>query len=103
MASAPDCPRLMAVPSIVTAGPPAESMVPAMGNAEGFGVNVWPATVYALSGVYGESGRTTVELPIANAPDRPRLMTVPLTVIAGPSAEMVVPAIRNAEGFGVKI
>lgn len=33
------------VPSIVAAGPPAEMMVLAMGKKEGFGVNVWPATV----------------------------------------------------------
>ena len=36
------------VPSIVTAGPPAETMLAAMENAEGLGVNVWPATVYTL-------------------------------------------------------
>ncbi len=42
---APDGSRLMRVPSILTAGPPAETVVPATGNAEGFGVNVWPATV----------------------------------------------------------
>lgn len=70
MASAPDRPRLMMVPSIVAAGPPAEMMVLAMGKAEGFGVNVWPATVYALlKGVYDWVGRWTVELPIASAPD----------------------------------
>lgn len=33
------------VPSIVTPGPPAEMMVLAIGKAEGFGVNVWPAIV----------------------------------------------------------
>ncbi len=56
------------VPPTVTAGPPAETVVPAMEKAVGFGVNVWPATVYALLGVYDKVGRSTVELPIANAP-----------------------------------
>ena len=44
-ASAPDWPRLMMVPSIVTAAPPAEMMELIMGKAEGLGVNVWPAIV----------------------------------------------------------
>ena len=39
--------RLMTVPPTVTAGPPAEMVVPAMENAAGLGVNTWPATVYA--------------------------------------------------------
>ena len=43
------------------------------------------------------------ELPIAKAPDGPRLTMVPLIVTAGPFAEMVVPAIEKVEGFGVKI
>lgn len=55
----------MTVPSTVTAGPPAEIVVPAMEKAEGLGVNTWPATVNALL----EGRRSTVELPIANAPD----------------------------------
>lgn len=37
--------RVRIVPFTVAAGPPAEMVVPAMGNAEGLGVNVWPATV----------------------------------------------------------
>ena len=43
----PECWRLMTVPARVTAEPPAEMRVPAMEKAEGFGVNVWPATVNA--------------------------------------------------------
>lgn len=57
--------RLMIVPFTVAAGPPAEMVVPAMEKTEGLGVNVWPATVYTLL----EGRRSTVELPIANAPD----------------------------------
>ena len=38
--SVPDGWRVMIVPSIVTAGPPAETVVPAMENAEGLGVKV---------------------------------------------------------------
>lgn len=43
--SVPDGWRVMIVPSSVTAGPPAERVVPAMENAEGLGVNVWSAMV----------------------------------------------------------
>ena len=32
-----------------------------------------------------------------------KTMTVPLIVRAGPFAEMVVPAMEKAEGFGVKV
>lgn len=45
MTRLPDGPRLMIVPSMVAAGPSAKIVVPAMENAEGFGVNIWPATV----------------------------------------------------------
>lgn len=45
MTRLPDGPRLTIVPSMVAAGPSAEIVVPAMENAEGFGVNIWPATV----------------------------------------------------------
>ena len=45
MSKIPDGWRLTNVPFTVAAGPPAEMMVLAMGNAEGFGVKVWPATV----------------------------------------------------------
>ena len=93
----------MVVPFTVAAGPPAERIVPAIGNAEGLGVNVWSATVYALLGVYVRLGRSTVEPPIANAPDGPRLIVVPSTVTAGPSTEIVVPAMEKADGFGVKV
>lgn len=40
MTSTPDGPRLTTVPLTVTAGPPADKEVPAMGKAEGFGVKV---------------------------------------------------------------
>lgn len=92
---------LMTVPWTVTAGPPAEMVVPAIVRAEesGLSVNVWPASVYVLP----RGRRLVVELPIAKAPDGPRLMTVPPIVRAGPPADMVVPAIENEEGSGVKV
>lgn len=51
------------------AGPPAETVVPAMENVEGLGVNVWPATVYVLLGQISDRvRRDTVLLPISIAP-----------------------------------
>ena len=41
----PEGSRLMIVPAMVTAEPPAEMTVPAMEKLVGFGVNIWPATV----------------------------------------------------------
>ena len=66
IASAPDRSRLMVVPSTVIAGPPAEIMLSAMENAEGFGVKVWPATVKIF--LEDRLVRETV-LPIAKIPD----------------------------------
>lgn len=45
MSKIPDGCRLMTVPSTVAVDPPAERKVLAMGNAEGFGVKIWPAMV----------------------------------------------------------
>lgn len=46
----------------------------------------------------------SVLLPTTNpAPEGCRLTNVPATETPGPPAEMVVPAIANAEGLGVKI
>lgn len=39
MTSLPEGPKLTNVPEIVTPGPPAERVVPATENADGFGVN----------------------------------------------------------------
>ena len=87
----------------MTSGPPADRVVPAMENAEGLGVKIWSAMVYALLGLYGRVGRLIIELPIASNPDGPRLMIVLSIVVAGPPAEMVVLIIGNAEGLGVKV
>ena len=46
-------------------------------------------------------GIVKVLLPMANTPEGPRLTIVPSTVTPGSPAEMVVPAIGKAEGFGV--
>ena len=64
-------------------------------------VNVWPPAVVnvLLSG----RRRLMIELSMANTPDGPRPTAVPLIVTAGPPADMVVPAMGNAEGFAVKI
>ena len=100
----PEGRRLMIVPFIVAAGPPAEMTMLAIGKADGLGVKVWPATVYTLLGEESERlGRSTVELPIASAPNGSRLIIVPLTMTAEPPAETMVPAIGNAEGFGVNV
>ena len=40
MITVPECSRLITVPSMIAAGPPAEIVVPAMEKAKGFGVNV---------------------------------------------------------------
>lgn len=96
--------RVMMVPFIVAAGPPAEMMVLAMGKAEGLGVKACPATVYTLLGEGSEScGRSIVEFPMASTPEGSRLIIVPSTVIAESPAETTVPAIENAVGFGVKV
>lgn len=55
------------MPSTVTAGPPAEMVVPAMEKADGFGVKVWPAT--ANTGVADGIVRVTVLLPMTKPPD----------------------------------
>lgn len=41
--------------------------------------------------------------PITKVPDGLRRTIVPSIVAAGPSAEIVVPAIENAVGFGVNV
>ena len=50
----------------VRAGPPAETLVPAIEKAEGFGVKDWPATVNTpvAVGVDDSVGSEMVELPI---------------------------------------
>ena len=65
----PDGSRLITVSPTVAAGPPAQMIVPAMGNADGFGVNTWPVTVYTLLGkILDGVGRLMVLLPIFKAP-----------------------------------
>ena len=63
--------RLMMVPATVMAGPPAYMIVPAMENAEGFGVNISPATVNAVVArrVGDEVGSDIVMLPKASDPE----------------------------------
>ena len=95
----------MIVPDTVTAGPPADMVVPAMEKAKGFGVNVWPGTVNGeIGGNAGDGVGSEIIVPsIASAPDGPRLMILPVTVTAGPPAEIVVPAVEKAEGLWVKV
>ena len=47
--------------------------------------------------------RSTVLDPMIKVPEDWRLMTVPSMVIAGPPAEMVVPAMESAEIAGVLV
>ena len=105
MFNTPFWPRQMTVPLIVTAGPSAEMVVPATEKAEGFGVNVWPATVNASAAKEVSDGvvREIVLPSMAKNPDGSRLIAVPPTVTAGPPAETILPAIEKAEGFGVKV
>ena len=63
MINTPEGSRLTTVPSTVTAGPPAETAVPAIGKAEGFGVITWPATVKTRL-----FGRLILLVPIAKIP-----------------------------------
>lgn len=101
----PDGCRLMNVPAIITPGSPAEIVVPAIAKAEGLGVKTWSPIVMAVGtpGEAAEVASASVLLPITNpAPEDCKLITVPATVIPGPPAEIVVPAISKAEGLGVK-
>ena len=93
------------VPATVIAGPPAEIEVPAIENAEGFGVKDWPATVYTpvAVGVEKNVGSEIVELPIANAPERPRLTLVLSTHCAAAPGEIVAPMSTNPVGAAVKV
>lgn len=52
--------------------------MPATGNAEGFGENVWPAT--AITGVAGESIREIIVPSIAKTPTSFRPIFFPSTV-----------------------
>lgn len=91
------------MPSTVMAAPPALIVLPATEKADGFGVIVWPAmTKRPLVGDAAVGvGILKVLLPIIKAPEGPRLITVPSVVAAGPTTEIVIPAMERAEGFGV--
>ena len=96
MTKAADGPRLTGVPAIVSPGPPAEIVVPAIENAVGFGVKTWFPTVKAV-------GYSFVTLaPMIKLPEGPKLTGVPAIVTPWPPADNVVPAIENAIGLGVK-
>ncbi len=88
---------------MVIPDPPAESVVPAIEKPVGLGVKTSLPIVTAFGGV-ACVGNASVLLPITSpAPEGCKLTNVPATVTPGPPAEMVVPAIENAEGLGVKI
>ena len=71
----PDGPKLTGVPEIVTPGPPADNVVPAIEKAVGFGVKTCPPAVSIL-------GAAVVKTPIAE----------PGTFIAGwPGAKVCPP------------
>ena len=106
ISSVPDDSRLIGVPDIVTPGPPAEIMVLPIANSVGLGVKTWPPTVYT-PGVLVLAAIATLSMlailvPIFNIPDGSRIIGVPEIVAPGPPADMVVPSIVNAIGFGVK-
>lgn len=98
----PEASKLITVPFTVTPGPPAEIPIPAIENPVGFGVKTWLPIVTAF-GVTDCEGNVIVLLPSTNpAPEGCSVISVPAMVTPGPPAEMVVPAIENAVGFGVK-
>ena len=94
----PEAPKLTTVPSMVTPGPPAEIVVPSIEKAVGLGVNISPPTVYTLSGF-----SKILLLPISNNPEVSKLTRVPSMLTPEPPAEIMMPSIENAVGFGVKI
>ena len=93
----PPVPKLMRVPAMVTPGPPAVRVVPAIEKAVGLGVNVWLAIVRAVG------DRFIVPLSMVRIPEVPRLMSVPEMVRAGLPGEKVVSAMLKPEGFAVKV
>ncbi len=46
---------------------------------------------------------TVVLVPMTKLPEGPKLTSVPESVAPGPPADIVVPAIEKAVGFGVKV
>ena len=101
----PDVSRRTGVPAIVTPGPPAEIVVPAIGNAIQLGVKTWPPTLYAAS--CKSSSRIAVLLiltrlvPIFRIPELSNWIAVPAIVTPRPPAEIVVPSIENPAGCGL--
>ena len=60
--------RDIAVPDIVTAWPPGDTVVPAIENPVGAAVNVWPATLKIDCGADGNGGRAKVLAPLIKSP-----------------------------------
>ena len=96
MTKPPDGPKLTGVPAIITPGPPAEIVIPAIGNAVGFGVKTWSPTVKAVEYSF------VALVPTIKLPEGPKLTGVPEIVTPTPPADTLVPAIENAIGFSVK-
>lgn len=46
---------------------------------------------------------TVVLVPMTKLPEAPKLTNVPKRVAPGPPADIVLPAIEKAVGFGVKV
>ncbi|KAK3170359.1 hypothetical protein OEA41_009746 [Lepraria neglecta] len=93
--------NLTILPSMVTPGPPANMVVPSIEKDFGLGLKTSFPTVKTV-GEAGLAESNIVLLPMSKIPDIPKLTTVPSIVTPGPPAEMGVPSIENAVGFGVK-
>lgn len=89
--------RLMGVPGIVAAGPPALRVVSAIVKCEGSlssepAVKIWPAIV-------NEGACVSVFAPMTRLTEDAKLMWRPDIVAAGPFMDRVVEATTTADGF----
>ena len=107
MRSEPEGSNEMDVLSTVVPGPPADKVVPAIENLVGFAVKVWPPTVktwlFVVMMAGAGVGRGIVLVPMRSEPEGSNEMDVLSTVMPGPPADNVVPAIENLVGFAVKV
>ena len=100
MSKIPPVSRRIGVPDIVMPGPPAERVVPSIGNVVGLAVKIWPPTVNTGFGF--AEGSVMLLLPMSKIPLVSSRTGVPEIVTPGPPAERVVPSIENAVGLAVK-
>lgn len=104
----PPSSRLTTAPEIVMPDAPALSVTPSTTTKEGCDcVSIWKPSMIVISDedekvAWGVRSGIVLE-PRSSVPDGWRVMIVPSSVTAGPPAEIVVPAMENAEGLGVNV